>query len=296
MDLLQNTTALSSFLESSFSAPVESLEIDTCVLLGLSYQMLMTTKTIVLDSWHDRRVQEDILLNAIQATLEASLSTELRAIFDNQTTAVIFRSSFSLPSRGENLTKWIELYHIDRVCFSTVPPPVQDQNGRLINKIQQWARTHNIQAALDANPDTQDVDVSEFAYVSGAPSESKGLSTGAIVVIVIACVGVVLVVALLIYTYSYRKQCPSSRAAPGAGKAATIGIEADTMQPDSLKLAAPKTDNVLEPLEAVETEGTQSDPPKSIAPKPDLATAEEGRVPYPLEGVTSDEVRKDANT
>jgi hypothetical protein len=252
MDLLQNTTALLSFLESSFSAPVDSLEIDTCALTGLSYQLLMTTTTMPIG--------EDTQLNAIQATLETSLSTELQAIFDNRTTAAVFRSWVSLPTRGEDLTEWIQSYSIDRVCFSTVPPPVQDYNGRLARKIRQWARTADIQAALDANPDTQGVTLSEFAYVAGS---SEVLSTGAIVGIVIACVGVVLVVALLLiaaYTYYHRKQ-------RGAGQAATIGIEADTMQqPNSSRRAAPKPDiavaeegSVQEPLAAVDTEvGSQS--------------------------------------
>jgi hypothetical protein len=197
MDLLQNTTALSSFLESSFSAPVESLEIDTCVLTELSYQLLMTTTTVPIGA--------DTQLNAIQATLETSLSTELQEEFDNRTTAVVLRSWFSLPTRGENLTEWIQVYGIERVCFSTVPPPVQDYDGQLIRRIRKWASRADIQAALDANPDTQGVTLSDIKDTGGSSEE---LSTGAIVGIAIACVGLFLVVVLLLvvaYKHYHRK-------------------------------------------------------------------------------------------
>jgi hypothetical protein len=232
MDLLQDTTTLSSFLESRFSAPVESLEIDTCVLTGLAYQLLTTTTTV------PTRREEKTKLSAVQAALETSLSTDLQETFDSRTTVVVFDSWFSFPTRGENLTDWIQVYGIERVCFSNVPPPVQDHNGRLKRKIRKWARKANIQAALDANPDTQGVALSEIKYVG---ESSDNLSTGAIVGIVIACVVVVLVLALLLvgaYKHYHRKQ-------RGAGQAATIGIEADTMQPDSLEPTAPKPDMVV---------------------------------------------------
>jgi hypothetical protein len=227
MDLLQKTTALSSFLESSFSAPVESLEIDTCVLIELSYQLLLTTTTVPIGT----KAQ----LSAVQATLETSLSTELQETFDNRTTVVVFRSWFSLPTRGENQTDWIQVYGIERVCFSTVPPPVQNYNSRLTSKIRKWARKANIQAALDADPDTQGVALSEIKYTGGS---SEDLGTGATVGIVIACVVVASLLALLLvgaYKHYHRKQ-------RGDGHAATIGIEADTAQTDSLEPTAPKAD------------------------------------------------------
>jgi hypothetical protein len=230
MDLLQNTATLSSFLESRFSAPVESLDIDTCVLTGLAYQLLMTTATVPRG--------EETQLSAIQATLETSLSTDLQETFDNRTTVVVFQSWFSSPIRGENLTDWIQAYGIERICFSTVPPPVQDHNGRLRSKIRKWANIPNIQAALDANPDTQGVALSEIKYVGGS---SDDLSTGAIVGIVIACVVVVLELALRLvgaYKHYHRRQ-------RAAGQAATIGIEADSMQPDSLEPTATKPDIVV---------------------------------------------------
>jgi hypothetical protein len=245
MDLLQKTSTLSSFLESSFSARVESLEIDTCVFIGLAYQLLMTTTTVPKGA-------ETQLRRAIQATLETSLSTELQETFDNRTTVVEFSPWVILPTRGENLTDWIQVYGIEFVCFSTAPPPVQGHSGRLRSKIRKWARRANIQAALDANPDTQGVAVSEIKY-AGGPSEDR--STGAIVGIVIACVVAVLILALLLvgaYKHYHRKQ-------RGAGQAATIGIEADTMQPDSLEPTASKPDILVaeegsaqESLKAVE--------------------------------------------
>jgi hypothetical protein len=273
--LLQNPTALSSFLESSFSAPVDSLEIDTCVLTELSYQLLMTTMTVPMGA--------DTQLNAIQATLETSLSTELQETFDKRTTVVVFRSWFSLPTRGENLTDWIQVYGIERVCFSTIPPPVQDYNGRLVSKIRKWARNaDDIQTALDANPDTQGVTLLDIKDVGGSSEE---LSTGAIVGIAIACVGVFLVVALLLVVANKHYQ----RKQRSAGQAATVGIEADTMQLDSFEPVAPKPDiavaeegSVQKPLEAAETDIAQPDSPKLVAPKPEKAAAEKARVSDPL--------------
>jgi hypothetical protein len=264
MGLLQNPSVLPSFLRSSFSAPVESLEIDTCVLTDLSYQLLMTTPTMPIGA--------DTQLSAIQATFETSLSTELQETFDSRTTVVVLRSWFSDwiqvygITRGENLTDWIQVYGIERVCFSTVPPPVQDHDSRLTSKIRQWwAKKADIQAVLDANPDTQGVTLSEIKDVGGS---SKDLSTGAIVGIVIACVVLVVVWEMVLRAYMRKQR--------GAGQAATVGIESDTMQPDSFEPAAPKPDiavaeegSVQEHLEAVETDVAQPDSPKSIAPKPD---------------------------